>query len=55
VTRRDSGAPLAGARVKLECPEMDPRYVKTDSYEHFEFPGLRVGDYSLAVEFPGFM
>jgi hypothetical protein len=55
VIRRDTGVPLAGARVKLDQPEMDPHYAKTDSNGHFEFPGLRSVDGSLSVEFPGFI
>jgi Carboxypeptidase regulatory-like domain len=55
VIRRDSGALLAGARIKLEQPGMDPLYTRADSTGHFDFPGLPAGDYSVTVELPGFM
>lgn len=48
-----TGAPIAGARVRLESGDSDPSYTKTDEKGHFRFSGAEWG--TVLAERPGFL
>jgi hypothetical protein len=50
-----TGAPIAGARVKLDPRQAEPRYLKSDDAGHFLFRNLAPGEYLWTVEAPGFL
>jgi hypothetical protein len=50
-----SGAPIPGARVKLDRNNADPIVAKTDALGHFQIAGLAPLAYGFAAERPGFM
>ena len=52
-----TGAPIAGARLKLQAPQDEPLYTKTDDRGRFLFTDLALLSYSynLYAESPGFL
>lgn len=50
-----TGAPIPGARVKLDQNNADPIVAKTDAQGHFRIPNLAPFIYGFAAERPGFM
>ncbi len=55
VTNAATGAPIAGARVKLDPRQAEPRYLKSDDAGHFLFRNLAPGEYLWTVEASGFL
>jgi hypothetical protein len=54
VVASGTGAPIAGARVKLEL-QTEPIYTRTDAEGHFLFQNLAPALYFVSVESPGFL
>ena len=50
-----TGAPVAGARVRVELPRADPVYAKADDRGHFQVENLVPGVYALKVQGLGYM
>jgi hypothetical protein len=54
VINSTTGAPIAGARLKLDRYQAEPIYVRSDVNGHFRFANLEPGGYSLTADSPGF-
>jgi hypothetical protein len=50
-----TGAPVAGARVRVEVPRADPVYAKADDHGHFQVQNLVPGLYALKVQGLGYL
>jgi hypothetical protein len=55
VVNAATGAPIAGARVKLDPRHAEPLYLKSDAGGHFLFRNLPPALYQWSVEAPGFL
>lgn len=54
VTNAATGAPLEGARVKLDS-QGNSLVTSTDARGHFQFANLQPGQYTIAADLPGFL
>jgi hypothetical protein len=50
-----TGAPIAGARIKLERSSAEPAYTRADAHGHFRFGNLDPGVCTLSAGSPGFL
>ena len=50
-----TGAPIGGARIKLERSPAEPTYTRADAHGHFRFDNLDPGVYTLSAGSPGFL
>src|ERR1035441_1260638 len=50
-----TGAPISGARIKLERSPAEPTYTRADAHGHFRFANLDTGVYTLSAGSPGFL
>src|ERR1017187_3186553 len=55
VVNSTTGAPIAGARIKLERSAAEPIYTRADAHGHFRFGNLDPGLYTLSAGSPGFL
>jgi hypothetical protein len=55
VVNAATGAPIGGARVKLDTTQTEPLYLRNDAGGHFLFGNLSPALYRLSVEAPGFL
>jgi hypothetical protein len=55
VVNSTSGAPIAGARIKLEPSQDEPIFARADVNGHFRFADLDPGTYRLSARSPGFL
>jgi hypothetical protein len=55
VVNAATGAPIAGARVKIDPTQTDPLYGRSDAGGHFLFSSLPPAHYFLSVDAPGFL
>lgn len=55
VVNSATGAPIAGARVKVDTQQAEPLYSKSDASGHFLFNNLPPNFYRVSVEAPGFV
>src|ERR1022692_2868139 len=55
IVNSTTGAPIAGARIKLERSAAEPTYTRADAHGHFRFGNLDPGIYTLSAGSPGFL
>jgi hypothetical protein len=55
VVNAATGAPIAGARIKIETGQVEPLYLRTDAGGHFLFRNLLPASYRLSVDAFGFL
>ena len=55
IVNSTTGAPVAGARIKLERSLAEPTYTRADAHGHFRFGNLDPGIYTLSAGSPGFL
>jgi hypothetical protein len=55
IVNSTTGAPIAGARVKLERSPAEATYTRADAHGHFRFGNLDPGFYTLNAGSPGFL
>jgi hypothetical protein len=55
VVNSTTGAPISGARLKLERYPAEPTYTRADAHGHFRFGNLDPGVYTLSAGSPGFL
>jgi hypothetical protein len=55
IVNSTTGAPISGARIKLERSPAEPTYTRADAHGHFRFGNLAPGIYTLSAGSPGFL
>src|ERR1019366_824833 len=55
VVNSTTGAPISGARIKLERSAAEPTYTRADAHGHFRFGNLDPGVYTLSAGSPGYL
>ena len=55
IVNSTTGAPISGARIKLERSPAEPTYTRADAHGHFRFGNLDPGVYTLSAGSAGFL
>jgi|ERR1019366_9166054 hypothetical protein len=55
IVNSTTGAPIPGARIKLERSAAEPMYTRADAHGHFRFGNLDPVVYTLSAGSPGFL